>query len=167
MTARPAARLLAVAGVVTALVVSGCGDREPQPASDQASAISVSDAWVKAADEGMTAAFAVLTNDSQTDATLVAATTDASSTVEIHQTTMVDGAMAMAPADGGIVVPAGGSVTLEPGGYHIMLMDLTTAIEPGDQVPLTVEFSDGSTVDVTAIGKQFSGGNEEYTPSGE
>jgi copper(I)-binding protein len=167
VTSRPAPRLLAVAGIVLALALGGCGDGGSQPAAEQASAVSVSDAWVKAADGGMTAAFAELTNDGPTAATLVAATTDVSSTVEIHQTTMVDGAMAMAPADGGIVIPAGGSVTLEPGGYHIMLMDVVTPVEPGEKVALTLEFSDGSTADVTAIGKQFSGGNEEYTPSGE
>jgi copper(I)-binding protein len=85
--------------------------------------------------------------------------------VEIHEVVMGDGGdMVMQPKASGLVVAAGSSATLEPGGDHIMLMGVHDPLQPGDDVSLTLEFSDGSTLDVTATAKEFSGGNEEYTP---
>ena len=85
--------------------------------------------------------------------------------VELHEVVMKDGEMVMQPKEGGIPIPAGGSATLEPGGDHIMLMDVTEPIEPGDVVELDLELSDGSTLTMTAIAKEFSGADEDYSPS--
>ena len=70
--------------------------------------------------------------------------------------------MVMQPKEGGIPIPAGGSATLEPGGDHIMLMDVTEPIKPGDVVELELELSDGSTITMTATAKEFSGADEDY-----
>jgi copper(I)-binding protein len=134
--------------------------------SDDA-AVVVSDAWVKAVDSDMTAAFGTLTNNTDEDVTLVAATTDASAMVELHEVVMKDGEMVMQPKEGGIPIPAGGSATLEPGGDHIMLMDVTRPIEPGDVVELDLELSDGSTITMTATAKEFSGADEDYQPDSD
>jgi copper(I)-binding protein len=161
-TLAAAATLLVVGFGLTAC---GEGDQTTPAPSDQASSATMSDAWVKSVDGGMTAAFGVLSNSGDADATLVAVRTPASATVEIHEVVMNEsGDAVMQPKEGGVVVAAGGSATLEPGGDHIMLMDVTDPIEPGDEVELTLEFSDGSTLDVTATAKEFSGGNEEYMP---
>ena len=158
---------VAVVAVTTTTLLGGCGtaDETAGETAPQADAVTVSDAWVKAADEGMTGAFGVLTNDGADDATVVSAASAASPMVEIHETVMVDGGMKMQPKEGGVVVPAGGSATLQPGGDHIMLMDLAEPIAPGDEVVITLTFADGSTLDVTATAKTFTGGNEEYLPS--
>jgi periplasmic copper chaperone A len=153
--------------LVAGLGLTACGEasQTAPPAADQASAVRMSDAWVKSVDDGMTAAFGVLSNSGDVAATVVAVRTPASASVEIHEVVMAAGGdMVMQPKEGGLVVAAGGSAALEPGGDHIMLMDVTDPIEPGDEVPLTLEFSDGSTLDVTATAKEFSGGNEEYMP---
>lgn len=168
MTTWRSARALAVVGSVLAslgLVACGADDGDAGPAGAQADDVTVSDTWVKAVDGEMTAAFGVLDNSGDADATLVAASTPAAARVEIHEVVMGEGGeMVMQPKEGGVVVSAGSSVTLEPGGDHLMLMDVTGPIEPGDEVALTLEFADGSTLDVTATAKEFSGGNEEYTP---
>jgi periplasmic copper chaperone A len=159
--------ITAAAVLVGGLGLTACGEgtQTAAPAADQAASVTMSDAWVKAVDGGMTAAFGVLSNTGEADATLVAASTPAAAKVEIHEVVMgEDGDMVMQPKEGGVVVAAGGSATLEPGGDHIMLMDVTGPIMPGDEVTLTLEFSDGSTLDVTATAKEFSGGNEEYMP---
>jgi hypothetical protein len=78
---------------------------------------------------------------------------------------MVDGQMVMQPKKGGITVKAGGSAVLEPGGDHIMLMDLPGPVKVGDDVMLTLTFDDGTTLEVTAPAKEFDGGNESYNPS--
>lgn len=52
-----------------------------------------------------------------------------------------------------IEIPAGESVTLEPGGFHIMLMDLKGQIEAGDTIPVTLTFEKAGTVEVDATAK--------------
>lgn len=159
-----AARLLAVVAAASLSVgLAACGEDDAATSSGATSEdVAASDAWVKAVDSDMTAAFGTLTNTTDDDVRLVAATTDASAMVEIHEVVMKDGEMVMQPKEGGIPIPAGGSATLEPGGDHIMLMDVTEPIEPGDVVELELELSDGSTITMTATAKEFSGGDEDY-----
>jgi len=153
---------------VAALALTGCAtgtaaSDEATTATAASDVVTVSDAWVKAADEGMTGAFAELENASDADVTVVAASTDAAAMVELHETTMGDdGEMAMREVDGGFVVPAGGTHTLEPGADHIMLMSLTGPLAAGDEVTITLTFSDDSTLEVTAPVKDYSGANENY-----
>lgn len=125
---------------------------------DDASSLTLTDTWVKAAPDGMTAAFASITNSADHDVTITAAASESATAVELHE--VVDSVMR--PVADGLTVPAGGILTLEPGGYHIMLMGLTLPIAPGDEVTVTLTMSDGSTVDLTAIAKDFAGANEEY-----
>jgi copper(I)-binding protein len=72
------------------------------------------------------------------------------------------GSMVMQEKDGGVVVPAGGSLTLEPGSYHFMLMDLTAPLVAGEEATFTVTFEDGSTMEFVAPVKDFTGANENY-----
>ena len=55
----------------------------------------------------------------------------------------------MQPVDG-IVIPAGGTVTLEPGGYHVMLMGLTGDLAAGQVVRLTLTFRTAGAIGVSA-----------------
>ncbi|WP_371202229.1 copper chaperone PCu(A)C [Microbacterium sp. BWT-B31] len=118
---------------------------------------------MKAADEGMSAAFGELTNSSDQDVTVTSATSEASSMLELHETVENDaGEMIMRPIEGGFVIPAGGTLHLEPGGNHIMLMDLTAPLAAGDEATFTLTFSDDSTYEFTAPVKDYSGANETY-----
>ena len=58
---------------------------------------------------------------------------------EIHETAMEDGAMSMREV-GEIALPAGTTVNLEPGGYHIMLLDLARPLSVGDKFDVTLTF---------------------------
>lgn len=155
----------AFALAIAALALAGCA-AQPQPATspaDAAETITVSDAWVKAADSGMSAAFGELTNDSDADVTVTSASTPASSAVELHETVENEsGQMVMRPIEGGFVIPAHGSLTLAPGGDHIMLMDLTAPLVAGDDVTFTLTYSDGTTTQITAPVKDYAGANETY-----
>jgi copper(I)-binding protein len=66
-------------------------------------------------------------------------------------TTMAGGMMGMEPVTE-ITIPAGGTVTLKPGGYHVMLTDLKKDLKAGDTIPATLTFGSGD-VDVTATVK--------------
>jgi copper(I)-binding protein len=70
---------------------------------------------------------------------LVSATSTAAGTVEIHEHVNDGGVMKMRRIDG-LTVPDGGSVTLKPGGYHLMLMDLKQPLKQGEKVQLTLTF---------------------------
>ena len=114
--------------------------------------ITVTDVWMREPAEGQTrtAAYGTITNNGDADVTLVSASVPFDATVEIHETIMGDdGSMQMQEVPDGFVVPAGGSFTLEPGGPHIMLID----IEPADiagTIDVTMVFDDGTEVTVGA-----------------
>jgi copper(I)-binding protein len=75
---------------------------------------------------------------------------------------MNDDEMVMQPKEGGIPIPPNDHAHLEPGGYHIMLMDVSEPIQPGDMVPFTLTFDDGSTLQMDAVAKEFTGADEDY-----
>lgn len=159
-------------GVIALLVaagLSGCGGSSDSGSSSAAAGgdVTVSDAWIKATDGPMTGSFGVLANSGSEDITVTAASSPAAGMVELHETVMVDGAMQMQPVAGGFVIPAGGSVTLEPGGNHIMLMDLTGAISPGSDVEITLTLSNGQSLTYAAVAKDFTGANESYSPGSD
>jgi copper(I)-binding protein len=114
--------------------------------------ISVSGVWMREPAEGQTrtAAYGTITNDGDADVTLVGVSVPFDATVEIHETIMGDdGAMQMQEVPEGFVVPAGGSFTLEPGGPHIMLIDIDPADITGT-IEVTMVFDDGTEVTVGA-----------------
>ena len=158
-----------LAGIAIALLaLAGCA-----PATDaavdaptgatQADSVVISDAWVKSAEEGMSAAFGILANSGTTDAVVVSASTEASPMIELHETVENDsGEMVMQQKDGGFVIPAGSDFALEPGGNHIMLMGLTAPLAAGEEVSFTLTFEDGSEYTFDAPVKDYSGANENY-----
>lgn len=163
-TARLAGLLAAAA-----LALSGCAVTTPSPTQTQTAGavVTVGDAWVKAADTEMTAAFGELRNDGVEDVTVVAASTEAAAGLELHETVQNDaGQMVMREREEGFVIPAGGSLVLEPGGDHLMLMGLTAALPPGEEVAFTLAFADGSTLVFTAVVKDYAGGEETYEHGG-
>jgi copper(I)-binding protein len=109
------------------------------------------------ADMGMvTGAFGTLTNNGDTDDALVAAACDLAGMVQIHETVdNGDGGGTMQPVDK-IAIPAGETVKLEPGGYHVMLMGLTEELKAGDTVTITLTFESGTeiTADFPVINRE-------------
>lgn len=151
--------LLALVAML-ALVAAACGD-------DDAEALSTSDVWARTSPAMADAGAVYMTVESDEGASIVGASVDESvaARVELHETTIADGDMAdtddradsddMAMEDGdhggammmqeveAIEVPAGGSVGLEPGGLHIMLLELAEPLEAGTSFDLTLILDDG------------------------
>lgn len=150
----------------TALIgLTGCATNSAENSSlaPANSSVTMKDPWVKAADEGMSAGFGTIENTGDHDITVTSVTSPASTDLELHETVANEsGAMVMREKTGGFTIPAHGEINLEPGGNHIMLMDLTEPLQPGNDVSLTLTFSDDTTFDITAPVKEFAGANENY-----
>jgi hypothetical protein len=156
----------ATALVAVAAVLAACGSSSGGSSSSSAAAgVTAQDPWVKTASTGMTAAFVTLVNGTDKPDVLVSAATPAAGMVQLHEMVMQDGQMVMQEKKGGIEVPANGSAVLEPGGNHIMLMELAAPIKVGDDVTITLTFQSGATLQIVAPAKDYEGASESYNPS--
>ena len=89
-----------------------------------------------------------ITNGTDDAVTVVGASSDACSMVQIHETALsADGVMSMSPLPAGLLIPAGGTVALEPGGVHLMCMQPSGSDE--FEVILELDGESAITVPVT------------------
>jgi len=94
------------------------------------------------------AGYMTITNTGTAADRLVKAETPVSGTVELHLMAVKDGVMTMREVEGGIEIPAGETVTLAPGGLHVMMMGLKSKLVEGETFPLTLTFEKAGTVTV-------------------
>ena len=148
MRARPVAIVLFLA---LALAVAACGS---SGVATQAPGgfVTVGDAWVRAKEAGgTTAAYLTVTNGRVADDELVGVSApEITNDASLHETTSDGSGMTGMQHVDGIVIPAGQTVALEPGGYHIMLMDLLKDLKVGDRVTITLTFEQTGPVEVSA-----------------
>jgi copper(I)-binding protein len=111
---------------------------------------AVSDAWVRATPPGAKtgAAYLTISTDGTAD-TLVAATSPAARIVELHTHVAENGLSRMQRLDA-VPLPAGESVRFEPGGLHLMLIDIAAPLVAGQHVTLALQFANAGVVEVTA-----------------
>ena len=96
------------------------------------------------------------------DVTLVGGSSPVAGIVEIHE--VIGGVMQN--ASDGLVIPANGTVELRMGGWHVMLMELNQALNAGDEVDMTLEFSNGETLTFKAPVKTIAMDDEKYGVKG-
>ncbi|WP_374450268.1 copper chaperone PCu(A)C, partial [Stella sp.] len=103
-------------------------------------AVTVADAWTRAAGAGRTGAgYMTLRNRGAAPDRLLSAASPAARAVELHAMAMDGGVMRMRPAPAA-EIPAGGELRLAPGGLHLMLVDLAAPLAAGGEVPVTLRF---------------------------
>ena len=149
-----------------ALAACGGSDAEPAPAAEEApqatesaaAELLVTDVWARASADGQANGAAYLTiSGGGADDRLLAASVPSSiaARTELHETVVADtggegagegmdgmesgGEMSMRPVTA-IDVPAGGTVSLEPGGLHVMLLELAAPLTAGQTFELTLQF---------------------------
>ncbi|MBU0587079.1 MAG: copper chaperone PCu(A)C [Gammaproteobacteria bacterium] len=122
------------------ILALGCG-------SLYAQTVEVKDAWVRASVPSQKATGAFMKITAKEDAKLVAASSPVAGVVEVHEMKMEGDVMKMRAVAGGLDLPAGKTVELKSGGYHVMMMDLKTALKKGSSVPLTLVFKDAKGVE--------------------
>ena len=106
----------------------------------------VEGAWVRAAVPGQAGTGAFMKLTARQAMQLVGVTTPVAGTAEVHEMKMEGDVMRMRPVPQ-VDLPAGRTVELKPGGYHLMLMDLKQALKAGATVPLTLVFRDAQGVE--------------------
>ena len=108
-------------------------------------------AWARATPGGAKVGGGYLTieNKGATLDKLIGGSSPAAGKVEVHEMAMNNGVMTMREVKGGLSIPPGQSVTLAPGGYHIMLMELKAPLKKGDKVPMTLAFEKAGQVNIT------------------
>ena len=102
-----------------------------------ADTVKVDHPWVRATAPGQDVAGAFMNLTADADMTLVAAESNAAKTVELHTMAMDNGVMVMRPVKD-IPLPKGKTVSLKPGGMHVMLIGLHGQIKDGDKTAITL-----------------------------
>jgi periplasmic copper chaperone A len=110
-------------------------------ASFAAEAPVIENGWARATAAGQSVGGGFLTvrNPGDTPDRLVGASSDVAEKVELHTHMNENGVMKMRPVPA-IEVPAKGTVTLAPGGLHLMLFGLKAPLKEGQHVPVTLDF---------------------------
>jgi copper(I)-binding protein len=131
------------------------------PTAMASSAVEVETPWVREAPPASTvlAAYMLLKNTGDTPRTITRIDSPDFRDARIHRTVVEDGVAKMLPVEQ-LQLPASGSVTLEPGGLHLMLFDPKRPLRDGDTVILLIHGNDGDSVTVHAPVIRKTGGHD-------
>jgi copper(I)-binding protein len=131
--------------------------------------LALTDLWTRATPPKAPTAggYLTITNTGSEADTLVSASTPLAEKGEIHLMETKDGVMTMKPVEGGIALPAGESVALAPGGYHLMFLGMKEPIVEGGKMPVTLTFAKAGTIEtflhILAIGSAGPDGTATTT----
>jgi copper(I)-binding protein len=113
-----------------------------------AQTVEVKNAWIRTSVQGQMATGAFMQLTAKEGTTLIGASSPVAGVVEVHEMKMEGDVMKMRAVPV-LELPAGKMVELKPGGYHVMLMDLKTALKKDNTVPMTLVFKDAKGVQST------------------
>ena len=148
-----------VLAIAMAFVLAACGNS----AGSGDPEISVMEPWSRPSPmvAGNGAVYMMLMNKGGQADTLTSVSSDIAETIELHETKMEGDVMKMAPVQGGIEVPAGGSAELKPGGLHVMLINLKEELVPGNKIELTLNFENSDPIKVEAEIRDMGSGMDD------
>ncbi len=121
------------------------------------SKIVVKDAWIGKVPPSspVAAAYMTITNEGNADDKLLSVTSSISGSTMIHQTVIDNEGVANMNMVDALVIPAGKSVELKPGGTHVMLMDLKEPVTDKDKIELDLKFENAGDIKVEAPVKKL------------
>jgi periplasmic copper chaperone A len=142
---------------ITALVlIASCSapSTPPQSAKPVAVAgnITISEPRVRLPAQGrkQTAAYLTMTNNGKATDHLISATSPVAGKLELHAHSKTNDGLVLMRQIGDISIEAGVSVPLSPGGFHIMIKDMSVDLKVGQALPMTLTFASGATAHFTA-----------------
>lgn len=137
-------RLAIFAAVILSVLPAAAGAQDATIGS-----LAIDHAWSRATPPAAKtgAGYLTIENKGSADDRLTGAAIDPTlaDAAELHSMTMDNGVMRMRPVEGGVVLPAGQTVALAPGGIHIMLMGLKAPLKEGQTLPLALTFEKAGT----------------------
>jgi copper(I)-binding protein len=138
---------IAAFGIVLSCLAAAPARAEEVKAGD----LVISQAWSRATPGGAKTGGGFLTIENKGNAPdrLVAVSGDFAGKIEVHEMAVKNGVMTMRPVENGLTIEPGKTVTLAPGGYHLMMLDLKAPLKQGDKLPVTLQFEKAGTVAVT------------------
>lgn len=106
--------------------------------------------WSRATPKSATVAggYLKITNTGSTPDRLIGGSSEVARKFEVHEMSMDGGVMKMRELNNGLEIPAGATVELKPGSYHIMMMNLSRPLAKGDKVKGSLTFEKAGKVDV-------------------
>lgn len=113
-------------------------------------ALKIGHPWSRAAPQGASVAggYFTVTNTGASADRLVSISSDISAKAEIHHMSVEDGVMTMRPVEGGLEIPAGGTVALKPGSFHVMFMELKQHPKKDERFKATLTFEKAGPITV-------------------
>lgn len=140
------------------LILASCGQQNSSPATGETEAIQFENTWIREAPPGMQmlAGYMTVRNNSDKDAAILSASSEAFAAIEMHKTEVVDGTARMIEQEK-LLIPAGDSLELSPGGYHLMLMMPTAPLKAGHKVTINLQLEGGSTESIEYEVRNASG----------
>jgi copper(I)-binding protein len=117
----------------------------------KAGSLEISAPWTRATPPGATVAagFMAITNTGTEADRLVGGTFTGAKRVEVHEMAVIDGVMTMKPLENGLEIKPGETVTLKPGSYHMMFLEIDNAVAEGKPVAGALKFEKAGEVAVT------------------
>lgn len=143
--------------VLIAMEMNGSAAASPSSDTDMAvikiGSLELSRTWTRAMLPGATAGggFVTIVNKGGEPDRLVSASSPAAPKVEIHSMVMVGDVMKMHHLPDGLEIPAGGTVELKPGSFHIMFLNVEKPFKEGTTVPVTLNFEKAGSVKIDLV----------------
>ena len=137
--------------LIILILLLGCAKKAYPHNAETDHKVHVHGAWVRATPpvSHMSAAYFTLINHGDQEDLLLSVETELAKVVELHNVKKTDGMMSMFPVPF-VPIPAGGEQNLEPGSYHIMLINLNQTPRLGQKYELFLQFKHAGIMKVTA-----------------
>ena len=125
--------------LLATLLVSACGAASGE--------LTIQDAWARPANTGENgAAYFIIENGTASDDSLMSVSSDIATAAEVHMSMGdANGVMSMQMQEA-VTIPAGEQVEFKPGGLHVMFVNLTRDLKPGEAITLTLNFKETGNV---------------------
>ena len=115
--------------------------------------ISVKNEWARVTPSGTGSVYMEIKNNSNSDDKLLSASSDKAGMVMIHRSIREGDISKMIHIHDGITIPGNSSVSLKPGDYHLMLMNLDKNLSLGDKISIILNFEKNDSIEINPVAK--------------
>ena len=115
--------------------------------------ISVENEWARVTPSGTGSVYMKIKNNGNSEDKLLSASSDKAGMVMIHRSIREGNISKMIHIHDGIAIPGNSEVSLKPGDYHLMLMDLDKNLSLGDKISIVLNFEKNDSLEIIPVAK--------------